>query len=161
VWQEDTFNAVQTAATKMAWGSSAKRVIVLIGDTPPFDEDYDAVLLLARKFEEERGVLNTVDVTDFEHERWEMANCALGECGPGYEDVYIRHRKTPTMKPLWPFYLQTRRAYQMIAEAGGGTMGVLNEKVEISQEILILAFGQKWQQEIGAFGRALATSDTN
>ena len=161
VWQEDTFNAVQTAATKMAWSPTAKRVIVLIGDTPPFDEDYDAVLLLAQRFGEEGGVLNTIDVTEFEHERWEMANCTLGECGPGYEDVYIRHRKKPPMKPLWPFYLQTRRAYQTIAEAGGGTMGVLNEKVEISQEILILAFGQKWQQEIGAFGRPLTTTDTN
>ena len=41
-WQEDLFSAVNTAVLKMNWQLSSHKVIVLIGDTPPFDEDYAA-----------------------------------------------------------------------------------------------------------------------
>lgn len=153
-WQEDIFNAVDAAVQKMSWQLSSHKVIVLIGDTPPFDEDFAAVLLLAQRFKEAGGVFNTVDLTDYEHRLWEIANCASGECGPGYEDVYVRHRKPPPMLPLPSFYLQTRRAYQEIARAGGGSTGILNEKVRINQEILTLAFGEKWQSETSAFSAA-------
>ena len=141
---------------KMNWKLSSHKVIVLIGDTPPFDEDYAAVLLLAQKFKDEGGIFNTVDLTDYEHQQWEIANCASGECGRGYDEVYVRHIKSAPMLPLPSFYLQTRLAYETIARAGGGSMGVLNEKVRINQEILTLAFGEKWQREISAFRAAAA-----
>jgi len=153
-WQEDLFSAVNTAVLKMNWQLSSHKVIVLIGDTPPFDEDYAAVLLLAQRFKDEGGVFNTVDLTDYEHRLWEITNCANGECGRGYDDVYITHRKPPPMLPLPAFYLQTRRAYQEIARAGGGSTGILDEKVRVNQEILTLAFGEQWQREIAVFGAA-------
>ena len=155
-WQEDLFSAVNVAVLKMNWHLSSHKVIVLIGDTPPFDEDYAAVLLLAQRFRDEGGVFNTVDLTDYEHRLWEIANCANGECGRGYDDVYITHRKPPPMLPLPAFYLQTRRAYQEIARAGGGSTGILDEKVRVNQEILTLAFGEQWQREIAVFGAAAA-----
>lgn len=74
----------------------------------------------------------------------------------GYDDVYITHRKPPPMLPLPAFYLQTRRAYQEIARAGGGSTGILDEKVRVNQEILTLAFGEQWQREIAVFGAAAA-----
>jgi hypothetical protein len=155
-WQEDIFSGVDAAVLKMNWQLSSHKVIVLIGDTPPFDDDYAAVLLLAQRFKDEGGVFNTVDLTDYEHRLWEIANCVSGECGPGYEDVYVKHRRPPPMLPLPSFYLQTRRAYQEIARAGGGSTGILNEKVHINQEILDLSFGEQWQTEISAFGAASA-----
>ncbi len=155
-WQEDMFRGVEAAVLKMNWQLSSHKVIVLIGDTPPFDEDYAAVLLLAQKFKEEGGTFNTVDLTDYEHQQWEIANCASGECGRGYEEVYVKRIKNPPILPLPSFYLQTRRAYETIALAGGGSTGVLNEKVHINQEILTLAFGEKWQREIAAFRAAAA-----
>jgi von Willebrand factor type A domain len=155
-WQEDMFRGIDAAVLKMNWQLNSHKVIVLIGDTPPFDEDYAAVLLLARKFNEEGGTFNTIDLTDYEHEQWEIANCASGECGRGYEEVYVRHVKSPPILPLPSFYLQTRRAYETIALAGGGSMGVLSAKVHVNQEILTLAFGEKWQREIAAFRAAAA-----
>jgi hypothetical protein len=35
-------------------------------------------------------------------------------------------------------------------------MGVLSGKVHVNQEILTLAFGEKWQREIAAFRAAAA-----
>jgi hypothetical protein len=155
-WQEDMFRGVDAAVLKMNWRLSSHKVIVLIGDTPPFDEDYAAILLLAQKFKEDGGIFNTVDLTDYEHQQWEIANCASGECGRGYDEAYVRHTKSPPILPLPSFYLQTRRAYETIALAGGGSTGVLNEKVHINQEILTLAFGERWQREIEAFRAAAA-----
>jgi hypothetical protein len=155
-WQEDMFRGIEAAVLKMNWQLSSHKVIVLMGDTPPFDEDYAAVLLLAQKFKDQGGIFNTVDLTDYEHQQWEIANCASGECGRGYEEVYVRHIKSPPMLPLPSFYLQTRRAYETIALAGGGSTGVLNDKVRINQEILTLAFGEKWQRELAAFRAAAA-----
>lgn len=157
-WQEDTFRAVDTAVSKMEWQSSSRRVIVLIGDTPPFAEDYAAVLLLVQKFRDEGGIFNTVDVTDFEHERWEIASCTDGACGPGYKEVYLEHRRPPPLNPLPAFYLQTRRAYQLMARVGGGSNEPLSERVQINQQVLNLAFGKKWSQEIGVFGRELSAA---
>ena len=34
----------------MGWRSYAKKVIVLVGDTPPFKEDFDPVLQYIRHF---------------------------------------------------------------------------------------------------------------
>ncbi len=155
-WQEDIFSAVNTAVLKMNWQLNSHKVIVLIGDTPPFDEDYAAVLLLAQRFKDEGGIFNTVDLVEYEHRLWEIANCVSGECGRGYEDVYVKHRKSPPMLPLPPFYLKTREAYQQIARAGGGSTGILNEKVHINQEILTLAFGEQWHSELAAFSAAAA-----
>jgi hypothetical protein len=155
-WQEDMFRGIEAAVLKMNWQLSSHKVIVLMGDTPPFDEDYAAVLLMAQKFKDQGGIFNTVDLTDYEHQQWEIANCASGECGRGYEEVYVRHIKSPPMLPLPSFYLQTRRAYQTIARAGAGSTGVLNDKVRINQEILTLAFGEKWQRELAAFRAAAA-----
>src|SRR5579863_6623051 len=69
-WQEDTLGAVRTAVDRMGWRPYARKVIVLVGDTPPFDEDNEPVMQEVRQFHEENGAFNTVDVTVEEHERF-------------------------------------------------------------------------------------------
>jgi len=69
-WQEDTLGAVRTAVDRMGWRQEAHKVIVLVGDTPPFDEDTEPVLQAVRQFHEENGSFNTVDVTVDEHQRF-------------------------------------------------------------------------------------------
>ena len=69
-WQEDTLGAVRMAVDRMGWRPQAKKVIILVGDTPPFDEDEEPTLEEIRKFRAENGIFNTVDVTVEEHERF-------------------------------------------------------------------------------------------
>src|SRR5208283_531246 len=52
-WQEDTLGAVRTAIDRMAWKPASHKVIVLVGDTPPFNEDYEPVLEEIRRFRAE------------------------------------------------------------------------------------------------------------
>jgi hypothetical protein len=143
-WQEDTLGAVRTAVDRLVWTPQAKKVIILVGDTPPFDEDRQPTLDEIRKLRAENGVFNTVDVTVEEHERFvEEYSRSIGQ--------------TPWNTAMPSFYFQTQHAYQDMAAAGGGQWRSLTKDQQINQQVLILAFGSQWQTEVAAFGRGLTS----
>lgn len=144
-WQEDTLGAVRTAIDRMGWKSGSHKVIVLVGDTPPFNEDFAPVIGEIRRFRAENGTFNTVDVTVEEHERF-------------IKEWYASQGMKPppgSLENLPGFYSQTQRAYQAMAAAGGGVWKSLTKDQQINQQILILAFGTEWQNEVAAFGRGI------
>ena len=148
-WQENTLGAIQMAVGSMGWRSYAKKVIVLVGDTPPFKEDFDPVLQTIRQFHAENGTFNTVDLTVEEHERfvkqWQSYS------GP----VPVNASSLPE------FYLETQAAYQAMARAGGGSWRSLTKDEHINQQVLILAFGEEWHSEVAAFGRGIKSSNAD
>ncbi|MEA2678822.1 MAG: hypothetical protein QOK03_544 [Candidatus Binataceae bacterium] len=143
-WQEDTLGAVRTAVDQAGWRPAAHKVIILVGDTPPFDEDNDPVMQEIRQFHEENGAFNTVDVTVEEHEEF------LKEWAREHNGVM------PLDTGLPSFYLQTQRSYQAMASTGGGAWHSLTKDQHINQQVLILAFGAQWQSEVTAFGRGIS-----
>jgi hypothetical protein len=144
-WEEDTYGAVQYAVDKMDWKQYAKKVIVLVGDSPPHKDDFQSLIQLIRKFKEENGTFNTVDVAAEEHERFEREFW-----------LKVHREEPPKISPLPEFYQQTRAAYKVLATSGGGTMKSLTKDTHINQQVLILAFGEQWQSAVAAFGRGLA-----
>ena len=141
-WQENTLGAVQAAVTKMDWKPYARKVIVLIGDSPPEQEDFAPLLALLHDFRRNNGTLSGVDVQDEEHERYERA-------------FWMKvHRVEPTpaeIGPLPPFAKQAQAAYKVIAAAGGGSVRSLSHDAEVNQQVMILVFGDKWQDEVSRF----------
>jgi hypothetical protein len=131
----------------MAWKPESHKVIILIGDTPPFNEDYEPVLDEIRRFHAEHGSFNTVDVTVEEHERF-------------VRDYYASMGMKPppgAFKEMPEFYAQTQNAYRLMAQTGGGVWKSLTKDQQVSQQILLLAFGDEWQNEVSAFGRHLTS----
>ena len=116
---------------------------MLVGDTPPFKEDFDPVQLI-RQFHGENGTFNTVDLTVEEHKRfvkqWQTS-------GP----VPVSASSLPE------FYLETQAAYQAMARAGGGSWRSLTKDEHINQQVLILAFGEEWRTEVAAFSAAASS----
>ncbi len=53
-WEEDTLGAVQTGINKMDWKPYAKKVVVLVGDSPPRNEDFAPLLAMIRQFKSEQ-----------------------------------------------------------------------------------------------------------
>jgi hypothetical protein len=147
-WQEDTLGAVRTAVDRLAWRPQAKKVIVLVGDSPPYSEDMEPTLEEVRKLRAENGIFNTVDVTFEEHQRFviEMAR----EIG----------QDPPKDSPMPSFYHETQQAYQNMANAGGGQWRSLTRDQQINQQVLIMAFGSEWQTEVTAFGRGLSSGSS-
>jgi hypothetical protein len=149
-WQENTLGAVRTAVDKMGWSAPAKKVIVLVGDTPPFQDDMEPTLDLVRQFRAENGTFNTVDVTVEEHTRFVIE--------------WAKQQGLPPPKKISPlpgFYLQTQHAYQELASAGGGSWRSLTRDTQINKQVLILAFGNQWRQEVAAFGRGLVAQSNS
>ncbi|MDO8431792.1 MAG: vWA domain-containing protein [Candidatus Binatus sp.] len=144
-WEEDTFGAVETAIDKMDWKPYAKKVVVLVGDSPPKKDDFGPLLAMIRKFKGENGTFNTVDVAAEEHERFEREFW-----------LKVHREEPPKISPLPEFYRQTQAAYKVLAVAGGGSMKSLTKDSHINQQVLILAFGEQWQSQVAAFGRGLA-----
>jgi von Willebrand factor type A domain len=143
-WEEDTYGAVETAIDKMDWKPYAKKVVVLVGDSPPHKEDFQPLLALIHKFKDENGTFNTVDVAAEEHERFEREFW-----------LKVHREEPPKISPLPAFYRQTQAAYRVLASAGGGAMRSLSKDAHINQQVLILAFGEQWQNQVSAFGRGL------
>jgi hypothetical protein len=149
-WEEDTLGAVQTGINKMDWKPYAKKVVVLVGDSPPRTEDFAPLLSLIRQFKSNNGTFNTVDVAAEEHERFEREFW-----------LKVHREEPPKISPLPAFYRQTQAAYKVLATAGGGSMKSLTKDAHINQQVLILAFGDQWQSQVSAFGRGLNSSSTS
>ena len=143
-WEEDTYGACEYAIQKMDWKPYAKKVIVLVGDSPPHKEDFQPLIQLIHQFKDNNGTFNTVDVAAEEHERFEREFW-----------LKVHREEPPKISPLPEFYQQTRAAYKVLANAGGGSMKSLTKDTHINQQVLILAFGEQWQNAVAAFGRGL------
>ncbi len=141
-WEENTIGAVQAAITKMDWKPYARKVIVLIGDSPPEKDDFAPLIAMIRNFKSINGTLSTVDVQDEEHERYER-------------ELFIKvHRKEPTpadIGPLPQFARQAQAAYKVFAVAGGGSMRSLSHDADVNHQVMILVFGDRWQDEVSRF----------
>ena len=145
-WEENTYGAIEAAMNQLDWKPYAKKVILLVGDSPPQKEDFAPLLAIEQKFKAENGTLNTVDVSQQEHERFERAFW-----------LKVYREEPPQISPLPAFYRQTRSAYQVIAQAGGGEMTSLSaESGGIDRQMMLLVFGSRWKTEVAAFTRNLA-----
>jgi len=145
-WEENTYGAIGAAMQQLDWKPYAKKVIVLVGDSPPQKEDFQPLLALGQKFKSDNGTLNTVDVSEQEHARFERAFW-----------IRVHHQEPPEISPLPAFYRQTQSAYRVIAHAGGGEMKTLApESGGIDQQMMLLVFGDQWKTQVAAFSRNLS-----
>src|SRR5260221_253883 len=103
-WEEDTLGAVGTGINKMDWKPYAKKVVVLVGDSPPKTEDFQPLMALIRQFNSKNGTFNTVDVAAEEHERFEREFW-----------LKVHREEPPKISPLPAFYRHTQPPYKGLA----------------------------------------------
>ena len=146
-WEEDLAGGVDTAIHQMDWKPYAKKVIVLVGDSPPKKDDFQPLISEIHGFKSNNGTFNTVDVAAEEHERFEREFW-----------LKVHREEPPKISPLPEFYQQTRASFKVLANAGGGAMRSLTKDSHINQQVLVLAFGEQWQNQISAFGRGITSA---
>lgn len=139
-WEEDTLGGLKTAIEKMDWHEYAKKVIVLVGDSPPAKGDFAPLIALIRGFHAAGGVLSTVDVASEEHERFEREFW-----------LKVHRQEAPKISPLPEFQRQTESSYAVLASTGGGTMKSLSHDSKITQQIFTLTFGADWEEQARVF----------
>jgi hypothetical protein len=147
-WEENVRGGIETAIDKMDWRPYAKKVIVLVGDTPPSRDDFAATRRVIAGFHARNGTVNAIDVTILEHQRFAQAFEQQV-----HRDMDGKHSDSP----LPQFYRETQLAYQVLTRDGGGAIHSLDNNEQINREVLVLAFGGQWREMINAFGHPIAS----
>lgn len=141
-WKEAVRDGLQTAMRQLSWRPDAKKVIVLIGSSPPHDEDRSPIANLASQWAAQGGVISTVDVSQRLHEEHEKK---LHRWLYGDEPSEI--------SSLPEFYAEVRESFGQIARQAGGSSIQLGEGGALMRHVLVLAFGTQWEKDVTRVAR--------
>lgn len=145
-WEEGVLDGLESAVNDLSWRRHSKKVIILVGSSPPHPEDMPAIRTLVESFHRRGGIVSTIDITErLHHEFYRMIHKSL-------------HGTEPTTVPPAPeFYRQVRAAYTAIAEHGGGEMAGVKWDEKLPEQILVFAFGSRWREQVLAARTGAAT----
>ena len=140
-YEEAVRQAIAAALTELSWGKRTRRIIILIGGSPPHKADLPELLRLVREFrEQQNGVLGTIDVTKRLHVEYERSDWqAHGSVG----------QFVPSATPA--FYRETTDAYAALANQGGGDFLALGEEKALLRQVATLTFGVRWRAELARY----------
>ncbi|MBI3767029.1 MAG: VWA domain-containing protein [Deltaproteobacteria bacterium] len=131
---------VQAAVRELSWRKTARRILVIIGGSPPHKEDVPELLQVVRTFRDNNGAVGAIDVTDRLHVEYERADWAAhGAKGE------FKATATPD------FYREVTDSYADIARQGGGELSRLGEKKALLREVIALTFGTRWRVEMARY----------
>ncbi len=132
--------AIQAAVRELSWRKTARRILILIGGSPPHKEDIPELTQLVRTFRENNGAIGAIDVTDRLHVEYEHADwVSHGSQGEFH----------PTPRPA--FYDEVTDSFRDIARGGGGEMLRLGEKKALLAEVMAVTFGTRWRVEMAKY----------
>lgn len=143
-WEEAVRDGLAAAMQKLKWREDAKKVIILVGSSPPHARDVAALRQLVENWRARGGVVSTIDVSRRLHEEHErkLHRWLYGE-------------ELKEMTPLPEFYQAVRDSFAEIAHDGGGEVVTLGEDQALMRHVLVLTFGPQWQKEMGRVARGL------
>jgi len=136
-WEEAVLDGIDAATQELTWRKKSKKIIILIGGSPPHPEDIEPLERVVRKFRQDGGSLSTIDVTDhlhlsFNRELW-----------------HSLHGNKPFVPPPKPeFYKQVTSVYSSLAKDGGGELVQLADDKRLIRDVLVLTFGSRWKTEM-------------
>ena len=139
-YAEAVYEAVDAAMTELSWRKTSRRILIIIGSSPPHAETMPALLKLVRDLKEKNGSIGAIDVTKRLHDEYERADwVAHGSVG----------QFTPTAMP--GFYKEVSDTYSVITGQGGGELIALGEDKSLLRQVMILTFGTRWRVEMAKF----------
>lgn len=143
-WEEAVKDGVETAIRQLKWRADAKKVIIVVGSSPPHPQDVPALKHLVETWRAQGGVLSTIDVSQLLHEEHErkLHRWLYGE-------------ELQTVSPLPDFYQQVRDTFGDLAHEGGGEMVSLDQTAALARHLLALTFGPQWQKDVARIARGL------
>jgi hypothetical protein len=143
-WEEAVLAGLTTAMKQLKWRQDAKKVIILVGSSPPHAADVPAIRTLVATWHGQGGVINTIDVSERLHEEHERKL-----------NLWLYGEEPKEISPLPDFYKQLQESYGEIAYNGGGTSVRIDQDDLLMRQLLVLAFGKQWEKEVARVGRAM------
>ncbi len=143
-WEEAVKDGVEAAMRQLKWRQDAKKVIVVVGSSPPHEKDIPALKKLIEEWHARGGIVSTIDVSlrlHEEHERM-LSRSLYGE-------------EPKEISPLPDFYQAVRESFGDMAHEGGGEMISLGQESGIVKHVLALTFGPQWQKDVARVSRGM------
>ncbi len=139
-FEEAVREAFEVAMQDLSWRKKSKRVLVLVGGSPPHAWEVDAVHQLAGDFADDRSRVHAIDVTKQAHYRHDLAMWRA-----------IHGKEEYKASPLPDYMKDTAASLAAIAKAGGGEMLELGQDEALLRDVLQLTFGSRWKKEMAKF----------
>jgi hypothetical protein len=141
-YEEAVTEGLRTAMDEIEWRKFAQRVIVLVPSSPPHASTIAAAEDLIREFQSDRGVVHVLDLSEPMHREYEIA---LHRSWYG--------RDPEKISPLPQFYQEMQALYRRLADLGGGELIPIQEREQVTEQLLVAAFGPQWRKEVAKFER--------
>jgi hypothetical protein len=144
-WEEAVKEALETAVNDLKWRKQAKKIIILVGGSPPHPWDVDAVHKIVREFRQQGGYVSTIDVTKRQHELFDLNL---------WRSLHGKEVYQPS--PMPEFYKEVARSFGEIAQDGGGELISLEQDRALIREVMALTFGSRWKIEMAKYLKELS-----
>lgn len=144
-WEEAVKEAIETAVNDLKWRKQSKKIIILVGGSPPHPWDVDDVHKIVKDFHHQGGYISTIDVTQRQHSEFDRNL---------WKSLHGTEPYKPS--PLPDFYKEVARSFGEIAHEGGGELISLDEHKALIREVLELTFGSRWKVEMAAYLKELS-----
>lgn len=144
-WEEAVREGLDAAMNDLSWRKTSKKIIILIGGSPPHPEDIDPVHDLVRDFREKGGTFSAIDVTHQLHEAFEKAM---------WKSLHGNDPYKPSDLP--DFYKDVGKTYGALAKDGGGELVALADDKKLIRDVLVLTFGSRWKVEMSKYLQELS-----
>ena len=125
--EEALDEALRVAIEEFKWKTYAKKIILVIGDAPPHQEDMPKVQKLIERFKTEmNGMVSTLDTS-------RASFIPVG--GKAQQNVMDE--------------------FKLIAETGGGESARLMDEERVIRQMVVLVFGTRWEMFLDEFMKNL------
>src|SRR5690349_15568839 len=141
-WEEAVKDGLECAMRQLKWRQDAKKVIIVVGSSPPHEKDVPAIKKLVDDWHARGGVVSAIDVSLLLHEEHERK-------------IYRwLHGEDPKeISPLPDFYKEVSDSFGDIAHHGGGEMLALGQQTALVRHLLVLTFGPQWEKDVARIAR--------
>ena len=141
-WEEAVKAGFEAAMNQLKWRPDAKKVIILVGSSPPHAAELPALRQLVVDWQTRGGVVSAIDVSQRLHEEHErrLHRWLYGE-------------ELAKVSPMPDFYRQVQQSYGDLSRLGGGAAIALGQDQALVRHLLILTFGQQWEKDVSKVAR--------
>jgi len=139
-WEEAVLEAIETAIADLSWRDKSKKILILIGGSPPHPGEVDELMSTVSAFAERGGSISAIDVTDGLHLRFSKWM---------WESLYGDKPFEPSAKP--EHYQVVEETYRELTANGSGELVQLEDEKELIRDVLVLTFGARWKVEMAKY----------
>jgi hypothetical protein len=144
-WEEAVKEGLDAAVNELKWRKQSKKIIILVGGSPPHPWDVDAVHDIVHNFRKDGGYISTIDVTKKQHDEFDRQL---------WRSLHGREPYKPS--PMPAFYAQVSQSFGEIAKDGGGELISLDADRALIRSVLELTFGSRWKIEMAKYLKELS-----